>query len=72
MAAQASTNGKEKLTIEITLREKKILEALSISWRMSMADIARTCLQPVLDQHEEVLDRVESVRSDPPEVRVSA
>lgn len=67
MAAAASTNGKEKIVVEVTPRQKKILEALSIVWRKPMSEIVRTCLRPVLDQHEEALDRVEDVRADPPE-----
>lgn len=72
MAAQASTDGKEKVLVEVSPRQKRILEACSISWRMSMSEIVRACLAPVLDQHEDVLHQVEEVRTDPPEVRVSA
>lgn len=64
MAAQPTTEARCQLTITLTERQKKILEALSIVWRKSMQEIVMTCLRPVLDQHEDALERLEEVRAE--------
>lgn len=64
MARFSDETGRVPVTFHVTPRQKRILEALSIVWRRSMQDILMTCVQPVLDQHEEYAEKLEEIRAE--------
>lgn len=67
MAQPSSTNGKERIIIEVEPRTKRVLDGLSILWRKSIAEIVRSCLRPVVDQYEDRVDELNELRSEPDE-----